>query len=593
MTNFGIVVHQTSNLLYNTSMTNKELADTFTLIADLLEIKGEVIYKILAYRKAADSLTNLSQDVRTIWKEGDLTSIPGVGKAIAEKIDELLSTGELEFLNKLTAEIPESLALLLQVPDLGPKKVKLFWEELGITTTAELEKAARQGQLANLPGMGEKSQTKVLAGIEALQRRQTDRAPIGDIWDFAQSQLRFLRSLPGVVDVEPAGSFRRMRETVGDLDILAAAEDPEPVMEAFATQEIVARIEGRGSTKTSVEFNNGFRAQLWVHPPTRFGTALQYATGSKDHNVKIREIALDLGYSLSEHALTKEGGSEILCDTEEKVYQTLGLPYIAPELREDRGEVQAAKTGRLPNLITQEDIIAELHCHTNWSDGRATIREMVAAALERGLKVINISDHSGSLGIANGLSIERLIQQKEEIALAKKEFSGQITILHGIELEIKADGTLDFPDEILADLDLVIASLHVSMRQPREQIMKRMLNAIQNPHVDIIGHPTNRLLPDRAGADMDMETVFQAAVEHQVALEINANPQRLDLNDIHARRAIELGIPLAINTDAHAPNHLDLISFGIATARRAWAQKENVINTWSPAKLNNWLKARN
>ena len=573
-------------------MTNKELADTFTLIADLLEIKGEVIYKILAYRKAADSLIDLSRDVKSIWEDGELTNIPGVGNAIADKIDELLRTGELEFLNKLKAEVPETLATLVQVPDLGPKKVKLFWQELGITTMAELEKAARNGQLAGLPGMGEKSQAKVLAGIEALQRRQTDRTPLGDIWDFAQNQLEFLRGLPGVTAAEPAGSFRRMRETIGDLDILVAATDSEPIMEAFATQEIIARVEGRGSTKTSVEFTNGFRAQLWVHPPERFGTALQYATGSKDHNVKIREIALDQGYSLSEHALTREDGSELLCDTEEKVYQALGLPYIPPELREDRGEVQAAKAGTLPSLITSKDIVAELHCHSNWSDGRNTIKEMVQAAIGRGLKLITISDHSVSLGIGNGLSIERLMEQKEEIEQVRNEFSDRITILHGTEMEIKADGSLDFPDEILADLDLVVASLHVSMRQPRQQITDRMLNAIINPHVDIIGHPTNRLLPDRAGSDLDMEAVFQAASKHGVALEINANPQRLDLNDIHARRAIELGIPLAINTDAHAPQHLDLIHFGVATARRAWAQKENVINTWTVEEITAWLKNR-
>jgi DNA polymerase (family 10) len=573
-------------------MTNKELADTFTLIADLLEIKGEVIYKILAYRKAADSLIDLSRDVKSIWEDGELTNIPGVGKAIADKIDELLRTGELEFLNKLKAEVPETLATLVQVPDLGPKKVKLFWQELGITTMAELEKAARNGQLAGLPGMGEKSQAKVLAGIEALQRRQTDRTPLGDIWDFAQNQLEFLRGLPGVTAAEPAGSFRRMRETIGDLDILVAATDSDPIMEAFATQEIIARVEGRGSTKTSVEFTNGFRAQLWVHPPERFGTALQYATGSKDHNVKIREIALDQGYSLSEHALTREDGSELLCDTEKKVYQALGLPYIPPELREDRGEVQAAKAGTLPSLITSKDIVAELHCHSNWSDGRNTIKEMVQAAIGRGLKLITISDHSVSLGIGNGLSIERLMEQKEEIEQVRNEFSDRITILHGTEMEIKADGSLDFPDEILADLDLVVASLHVSMRQPRQQITDRMLNAIINPHVDIIGHPTNRLLPDRAGSDLDMEAVFQAASKHGVALEINANPQRLDLNDIHARRAIELGIPLAINTDAHAPQHLDLIHFGVATARRAWAQKENVINTWTVEEITAWLKNR-
>ncbi|MEJ2511614.1 MAG: DNA polymerase/3'-5' exonuclease PolX [Anaerolineales bacterium] len=573
-------------------MTNKELADTFTLIADLLEIKGEVIYKILAYRKAADNLIDLSRDVKSIWEEGELTNIPGVGKAIADKIDELLRTGELEFLNKLKAEVPETLATLVQVPDLGPKKVKLFWQELGITTMAELEKAARNGQLAGLPGMGEKSQAKVLAGIEALQRRQTDRTPLGDIWDFAQNQLEFLRGLPGVTAAEPAGSFRRMRETIGDLDILVAATDSDPIMEAFATQEIIARVEGRGSTKTSVEFTNGFRGQLWVHPPERFGTALQYATGSKDHNVKIREIALDQGYSLSEHALTREDGSEILCDTEIKVYQALGLPYIPPELREDRGEVQAAKAGTLPSLITSKDIVAELHCHSNWSDGRNTIMEMAQAAIGRGLKLITISDHSVSLGIGNGLSIERLMEQKEEIEQVRNEFSDRITILHGTEMEIKADGSLDFPDEILADLDLVVASLHVSMRQPRQQITQRMLNAIKNPHVDIIGHPTNRLLPDRAGSDLDMEAVFQAASKHGVALEINANPQRLDLNDIHARRAIELGIPLAINTDAHAPQHLDLIHFGVATARRAWAQKENVINTWTVEEITAWLKNR-
>ncbi|MCB2179711.1 DNA polymerase/3'-5' exonuclease PolX [bacterium] len=573
-------------------MTNKELADIFTLIADLLEIKGEVIYKILAYRKAADSLTNLSRNAEDIWKEGSLTDIPGVGKAIADKIDELLRTGELEFLNKLKAEVPASLADVLQIPDLGPKKVKLFWEKLGVTTVAELELAARDGKLAELPGMGEKSQEKVLAGIEALQRRTTDRTPLGDVWPFAQEQLAFIRSLPGVVRAEPAGSLRRMRDTIGDLDILVAADDSEPIMEAFATQANIARVEGRGSTKTSVEFSNGFRAQVWVHPKEKFGTALQYATGSKDHNVRIREIALDQGYSLSEHALTKEDGSETLCETEEMVYQTLGLPFIPPELREDRGEVQAAKAGTLPVLVTTEDILADLHTHSDWSDGRGTLREMIEAALQRGRKVLAVTDHSVSLGIGNGLSIERLMQQKEALKPLREEYGDRITILQGTEMEIKADGTLDFPDDILAQLDIVVASLHVSMRQPREQVTERMLNAIHNPHVDIIGHPTNRLLPGRAGADLDIEAIFQAAAKMGTALEINANPQRLDLNDIHAHRAIELGIPLAIDTDAHSPAHFDFLHFGVATARRAWAQKENVINAWPLEKLLAWLKNR-
>jgi DNA polymerase (family 10) len=573
-------------------MTNKELADTFTLIADLLQIKGESIYKINAYRKAAESLLNLGRDVKGIWQDGTLEEIPGVGKAIAEKIDELLSSGELGFLNKLKAEVPETLAEVLQVPDLGPKKVKLFWAELGITTLDQLEQAAKDGNLASLPGMGEKSQTKVLAGIEALSRRKTGRTPLGDALPFADAQLAFLRGLPGVVAAEAAGSLRRRRETVGDLDILAAAVDSEPVMEAFATQPSVTRIEGHGPTKTSVEFTNGLRAQLWVHPPEKFGTALQYATGSKDHNVRLREEALSQGYSLSEHALTKEDGTEILCATEEQVYETLGLSFIPPELREDRGEVQAAKAGKLPKLIITKDVIAELHSHSTWSDGKATIMEMAEAAIARGRTILAITDHSASLTIGNGLSIERLQAQKKEIQAARDQYQNRLLILHGTEMEIKADGTLDFPDEILADLDIVVASLHVSMRQPREQVTERILTAIRSPHVDIIGHPTNRLIPERAGSDLDMDALFDAAAEHGTALEINANPQRLDLNDIHARRAVELGIPICINTDAHRPEHMDFLEFGVATARRGWIEKQHVINTWEPEKLLDWLQKR-
>jgi DNA polymerase (family 10) len=573
-------------------MTNKELADTLVLIADLLEIKGESFFKTNAYRKAAESLLNLSQDARSIWEQGELESIDGVGKAISEKIGELLETGELGFLNRLKAEVPESLATLMRIPDLGPKKVKLFWEQLGITELDQLEQAARSSQLAELPGMGEKSQARVLAGIEALKRRPTGRMPLGEVWDFAQAQLAFLRGLSGVTAAETAGSLRRMRDTVGDLDILAAAAESEPVMEAFVGQGMVAHVEGRGPTKTSVEFSNGLRAQLWVHPPERFGTALQYATGSKDHNVRVREHALAQGYSLSEHALTREDGSEILCATEEEVYAAIGLPYIPPEMREDRGEVPAAMKNALPQLIETGDIVAELHCHSTWSDGRGTMREMVEAALSRGRKVITISDHSYSLGIANGLQVERLEEQRKEIDALRVEYEGRIKILHGTEMEIRADGGLDFPDEVLAWLDIVVASLHVGMRQPGEQVTARMLNAICNPHVDIIGHPTNRLLPDRAGSDLEMEAIFQAALEHGTVLEINANPQRMDLNDIHARRALELGIPLAINTDAHAPEHLDLLHFGVSVAQRAWATPEQVINAWPVEKLLGWLRAR-
>ncbi len=576
----------------STRYTNQQLAATFRLIGDLLEIKGEIVYKTLAYRKASDNLINLGRDINEIWKEGDLTDIPGVGKAIAEKIDELLSTGELTFLNNLAMEVPLTLADLLQVQGLGPKKVGLFWRELGITTLEELETAARGGELRGLPGIGAKSEEKIIAGIEALARR-SGRTPLGMAWPFAQELLTMLRSLPGVTAAEAAGSLRRMRADVGDLDILAAAEESQPVMKAFVERPDVVEILGHGSTKSSVEFANGLRAQLWVHPPERFGTALQYATGSKDHNVRLRELALDQGYSLSEHALKRvEDDREVLCGSEEEVYTTLGLPWIPPELREDRGEVKAAQTGKLPDLIQLKDHKAELHSHSNWSDGKVTIREMAEGAIQRGYGVLAITDHTQSLGIANGLSVERLRQQRLEIDAVQEEMGDAITLLQGAEVEIKADGSLDYPDDVLAELDIVVASLHTSLGQAREKVTRRLLNAIHNPHVDIIGHPTGRLLPDREGADLDMDAVLAAAAEMGTALEINAHPSRLDLEDIYARRAIELGIPLTINTDAHAPDQFDLIHFGIATARRAWVEPEQVINAWEPNRLLNWLSIR-
>ena len=571
--------------------TNQELADIFQNIADLLEIKGEVIYKILAYRKAADSLRDYGGSVYDVWQNGKLTDIPGVGKAISEKIDELYTTGHLEFLDKLSSEVPPSLAGLLEVPDLGPKKIALFWKELGITDLPSLEAAARTGELQSLPGMGKKSEAKILSGIEALSRR-TSRTPLWKAWPYAQALLGKLREMPGVKKAAAGGSLRRMKETVGDLDLLVAADDSSSVMEAFTHLPEVFQVIGSGKTKSSVEFNNGLRAQLWVHPPERFGTALQYASGSKDHNVRLRELALKQGLSLSEHAFTREDQSEILCPDEEQVYETLGLPWIAPELREDRGEVQAALAGKLPKLISLEDIKSELHTHSTWSDGKVSIKEMAIAALERGYRVIAITDHSPSLGITQGLKVEDIKTQRKEIEAAQAEIGDSILILQGAEVEIKADGNLDYPDQVLAEFDIVFASLHVSLRQPKEQVTQRLLNAIQNPHVDIIGHPTGRLIPDREGADLDMEAVFSAAARSGVALEISAHPERLDLNDIHARRAIELGIVLSINTDAHSPGELDLMHFGVATARRGWVEPEHVINTWEPAKLLNWLSNR-
>jgi DNA polymerase (family 10) len=572
-------------------VNNRQLAETFQLIGDLMEIKGENIYKILAYRKAADSLLNLGRDINAVQREGKLTSIPGVGKAIAEKIDELISTGKLEFLEKLKKEVPAGLAEMLKVPDLGPKKVAMFWKEAGIDSLAKLESAAMAGKLRKLPGMGEKSEAKVLAGITALGRR-TQRHPLETAYPAALKLLAYLRAVPGVVAAEAAGSLRRMRSTVGDLDILAASSDPKQVMQAFVHHPQVLEVTGHGEMKSSVEFQNRLRAQLWVQPPERFGTALVYATGSKDHNVRLRELALDLGLSLSEKSFLKEDGSEITCASEGEVYEVLGLPWIPPELREDRGEVQAALAGKLPQLLELGQIVSELHTHSTWSDGKNTIREMAQAAWERGLRVLAVTDHSAGLGITGGLSVEQLWEQRAEIEAVQSELGDSLRLLHGTEVEIKADGELGFPDEVLANLDIVIASIHVGLRQPRQQITARMLNAMHNPHVDIIGHPTGRLIPNREGADLDMEAVFSVAAEQGVALEINAHPRRLDLEDVYGRRAIEKGIRLSVNTDAHSPADLDLMHFGVATARRGWVQPQDVLNTWEPERLLAWLEER-
>jgi DNA polymerase (family 10) len=573
------------------TMTNQQLASIFGKIADLLEIKGENIYKILAYRKASDNLNNLSRDVNEIWKEGKLTELDGVGKAIAEKIDEMLSTGHLSFLEKLEAEVPPSLAELLQVPDLGPKKIALFWKQLGITNIVELDKATREGKLQGLPGMGEKSEAKIIAGIEALGRR-SKRVSLGRAWPFAQELLGYLRQIPGVNAAELGGSLRRMRSTVGDIDILASAKDSSRVMEAFISRMDVRRVLGKGETKASVEFNHGLQAQLWVHPPEHWGTALIYATGSKDHNVRLREYAIKKGFSLSEHSLKREDGSEVFCADEAEVYNILGLPWIAPELREDRGEVQAAASGNLPNLIVLKDIVAELHSHSTWSDGKLSIREMAEAAYQRGYKLLAITDHTNSLGITQGMSPEDAKEQRKEIDAINMDLGDRIHILQGAEVEIKSDGKLDFSDEVLADLDIVFASLHSGLRQPREKITERLIQAMHNPHVDVIGHPTGRLYPDREPSDLDMDAVLRAAVDAGVALEINAHPARLDLDDVHARRAIELGVKLSINTDAHNDSDMDLMHFGVSTARRAWVEAEDVINTWSPKKILDWLQSR-
>ena len=581
------------------SLSNRDMADIFSRCADMLQIRGDNIHRVLSYRRAAETIRAVPRDLRVIAGEGGLTDLSYIGKTIAAKIDEMLETDQLEFYERLRAEVPEGLVDIMHINGVGPKKAKLFWERLDITSVAELQTAAENDKLAALPGMGAKSQQKILDGIEALSR-QTGRASIGDALPAAQKILDHLLELPEAQEGALAGSIRRGRETIGDVDILIAGDDSAPIMQRFVTMDNVGRVLGHGPTKSSVELLSGLQVDLRVLEKARWGTALNYFTGSLAHNVKMRQIALDQGLSLNEHALSPvdagktviESAEKILCDSEEKVYATLGLQYVPPELREDSGEIEAARAGRLPRLIRREDIVADLHMHSTWSDGKHTIREMVDACVQRGLRTIAITDHSRSLGIANGLSIERLLAQAEEVRRLNAELGGAINVLAGTEMDIKADGSLDYPDEILAQMDFVIASLHSGLRQQRAQVTERLLNAIRNPHVDMIGHPSARQFPNREAVDADWDAVLAAAKAHDTILEINANPLRLDLKPELARLAKDMGVLLAINTDAHQIAHLDLMDYGVTNARRAWVEAEHVVNTWSYERLDQWLGAR-
>ena len=581
------------------SLSNREIADIFERCSDMLQIRGDNIHRVLSYRRAAETIRAVPRDLRVISSEGGLTDLNYIGKTIAAKIDEMLETDQLEFYERLKAEIPEGLVDIMHINGVGPKKAKLFWEQLDITTVVELQTAADAGKLAGLPGMGKKSQQKILDGIEALSR-QTGRANIGDALPAAQKILDHLLELPEAQEGALAGSIRRGRETIGDVDILIAGDNAAPIMDRFVSMENVARILGHGPTKSSVELLSGLQVDVRVLEKARWGTALNYFTGSLAHNVKMRGIALEQGLSLNEHALSPvdenktiiESAEKILCDSEEKVYETLRLQYVPPELREDSGEIEVAREGRLPELITRADIVADLHMHSTWSDGKNTIREMVDACIARGHQYMVITDHSRSLGIANGLSIERLLAQAEEVRQLNAEMGDVIQILAGTEMDIKADGEMDYPDEILAQMDFVIASLHSGLGQKRKQVTQRLLNAIQNPYVDMIGHPSARQFPNREAVDADWDAVLAAAKEQDTILEINANPLRLDLKPELARLAKDMGVPLAINTDAHRIAHLDLMPYGLTNARRGWVEARHVVNTWTFERFSRWLKSR-
>ena len=577
-------------------LTNRQIADMFETVADMLQIRGDNIHRVLSYRRASEVIRDLPRTLESISQEGGLTDIPNIGKTIAAKIDEMLETSKLDFYERLKEDVPPGVVDVLRINGVGPKKAKLFWQALDITSVEQLQTAGEEGKLRELAGMGAKSEQKILDGIAALAR-QTGRTPLRSALPTAQTILEQLLELPEVIQGTVAGSIRRGRPTIGDVDILIASENATPIMDAFVNMENVEQVLGHGPTKSSVILLNGLQVDVRVLAPERWGTALSYFTGSQAHNVRLRQLALQKGYSLNEHALSPvdgqgeiiEAADKILCSTEEAVYEALGLPWVAPELREDTGEIEAAQNNTLPQLITEQDIQSDLHMHTTWSDGKFSVREMAEAVRSKGYSYMVITDHSPLAAIANGLSIERLMEQQKEVRAVDAEMGDDFHVLHGTEMDIRADGTLDYPDEVLAQLDFVIASLHFSLRQPREQITLRLLNAIKNPHVDLIGHPTGRIILNREPADVDFDAVFAAAAEHNTALEINSNPDRLDLDAPYARRAIEMGIPISINTDAHSIEGLNFTHYGILTARRAWASAENVINTWDFERFQKWV----
>ncbi len=570
-------------------MRNEEVARLLREVGDLLELRGESSFKVVAYRRAARSVESTKEDLEVIARRGELEAIPGVGKAIAKKISEFLETGKIEARDRLLQETPLGLAELLEISGLGPKTVSMLHEKLGVSTVAELEEAAREHRVRRLPRMGPTSEKNILRGIDRWKKR-SGRIPLGVALPLAQEILGHLQKVEGIGDLNVAGSLRRGRETVGDIDILATSPAPEAAILAFVSIPIVEEVLMKGPTKASVIVEETVQVDLRIVDPRSFGTVIQYFTGSKEHNVKLRHVALSKGYSLSEYSLTRlADGEELFFDREEDLYNHLGMEWIPPEIREDEGEVEAALERRLPRLVEASDIKGDLHVHSDWSDGRHSIEEMVLAAEAMGYEYMAMCDHSHGLGIANGLGEGRL-REKMELIRSLNEAEDGFAILVGTEVEIRADGKLDYPDEILSECDVVVASVHSGYHQREREMTNRIISAMESEHVDVIGHPTGRKIGEREAYEVDLERVLEAAARTGTAMEINAHPSRLDLNDRWSRRARELGVKLAINTDAHSTCGLSAMEYGIKTARRGWLERKDVLNALSLADLMKRLK---
>lgn len=561
-------------------MQNQHIAAIFNEVADLLEIQGANSFRVRAYRNGARTIENLPEMVSDLVTAEDnrLDSLDGIGKDLAGKIRVIVQTGQLPQLDELRLQVPAGVVEMLRIPGLGPKKVATLFKELNITSLDLLKEACEAGKISAMKGFGKKTEQAILEGIpHALSAGK--RFLINVAMASANEVVEDLKKLSSISQVSVAGSCRRCKETCGDLDVLATSSDSTAAMDRLAAHPLVEKVLSRGDTKQRVRLRSGIELDLRVVPEESFGAAMQYFTGSKEHNIVVRRRAIERGLKVNEYGVFR-GEQMVAGRNEEDVYAAVGLPWITPELRENRGEFELAEKGQLPKLVEVTDIQGDLHMHTTASDGKATILEMANAAKARGLKYIAITDHSKRVSMANGLDATRLRQHWDEIRKAREQVTG-IEILCGIECDILEDATMDLDDEVLSEADWVIAVLHYGLKQPREQIMQRLLNAIRNPHVDAIGHPTGRMLPNRQPADIDFTTFFKAAADHGVLLEINASPERLDLDDVQASAAKAHGIPIIIDTDSHATNGFQVLPYGVNQARRAGLTAKDVANTRS------------
>ncbi len=571
---------------------NSDIADKFNRVADLLDIKGENPYRIRAYRNAAQTISGLSRSVaESVENEEDLSELSGIGKDLAGKIEEIVKTGGLEQLRQLEKEVPTGLLQLLSIEDLGPKRVKQLHEEIGVKSIEDLEKAAKEGKIQQMEGFGKKTAEKILEAIERARKEgPKKRFRLDEAEERSLPLLDYLKKTNGVKNAEIAGSYRRRKETVGDIDILLTCKKGTKIMDRFVNYEDVQKVISKGNTRSSVMLRNNLQVDLRVVPEVSYGAAMLYFTGSKAHNVALRKKAVENDWKMNEYGLF-EGKKRIGGKTEEDIYEKFGLQYIEPELRENRGELDAAANNELPDLVKLKDIRGDLQSHTKATDGKYSLEEMATAAKEKGYDYFAITDHSKRVTVANGMDEKRLLKQLEEIDRINEKIKG-IHILKSVEVDILKDGTLDLADEVLEKLDIVICSIHYNFKLSKQAQTRRVLKAMEHPCFHILAHPTGRMLGKREPYEIDLEKVIDAAKENRCYLEINAQPDRLDLNDVYAGMAKEKGVKLAISTDAHTISDLDLMRFGVGQARRAWLQKEDVLNTHSWKEIKKMLRKK-